>query len=294
MQRPGSLNSDLIPHTIRDAMSFARSLGVSYLWIDAVCIIQDDEEDKAIQLANISNVYRHAIFTVAVGDGRDVNAGIPGVRVPRSSRQIEVPLPKTGKGAPKSLLTTLTPRREFYMPVTETCVWSTRAWTLQEHALSRRAIVFMDQQIFWHCSQARWAEETHSESSLGKPSWVNMQDISMLNTFDQNTDLWRTLEILIRNFKVRNLTHPGDAHDAFSGILDAMERRTGDTFLWGMSTSVFEVCLCWLPYGPYPPARRSCLTSRKVTCLKRRVPFPSWSWLGWGGHHQAIKHDKDR
>lgn len=285
MQQPGSLSSDLVPHTIRDAMTFAASLGVFYIWIDAVCIIQDDDEDKEIQLGNISSVYRYALFTVAVADGRSVNAGLPGVRVPRVSRQIEVSLPNTGKGAPKSLLTTLTPRQESYLPVTEQCVWSTRAWTLQEHALSRRVIVFMDQQIFWHCSQARLSEETHSESSLGKPSWLSMQDVSMLNTFDQHTDLWRMLQILIRNFFIRNLTRPGDAHDAFSGILDEMEIRTGETFLWGIRNSDFEHGLCWLPFSPYPPARRSCLTSRKVTSLKRQVLFPSWSWLGWGGHH---------
>lgn len=299
MQQPGSLDSDLTPSTIRDAMSFAGSLGVLYIWVDAVCIIQDDEEDRAIQLANITDVYRCALFTIAAGDGRSVNAGLPGVRVPRTAKQIEVPLPKTGNGAPQSLLTTLTPRGEFYLPVTHDCVWSTRAWTLQEHALSRRVIVFMDQQIFWQCSEASWAEETHSESGLGRPLWVSMRDTPMLNTLDNhsdpwNSDMWRMYDVLIRNFKMRDLTHAGDAHDAFAGVLDELGRRTGETFLWGMRTSIFERSLCWFPYRPYPPARRSCLTSRKVTSLKQQVPFPSWSWLGWGGHHVPTAHDKDK
>lgn len=111
-------------------MSFAACLSMFFIWIDSVYIIQDDDEDRTIQLTNIRNVYRFAIFIVAVADGRSVNAGLPGVRVPRTFRQIEVPLPKTSKGAPQSLLTTLTSRREFYLPVTDNYVWSTRAWTL--------------------------------------------------------------------------------------------------------------------------------------------------------------------
>lgn len=294
MQKPKSLNSDKVPRTLWDAILFTRDLDIAFLWIDALCIVQDDDEDKAIQLDRMSDIYRQATVTIAVGHSQSADTGIPGIRVSRQAEQTEVLLPQTHGGAHMSLLTTLSPRREYYLPATDDCIWGTRAWILQEHALSRRVVFFRDQQVLWLCACARWSEETHSETTLARTSWRSMQETSMLNTKEQYTDLWRTFEILIRNFKMRQMSYLGDALDAFSGILAELERRTGEKFLWGMATSSFEQCLCWKPYTIYPPFRRTCLTSRKMTSLSCRVPFPSWSWLGWGGLHEAIMYGNER
>lgn len=288
MLYPGALERGKIPRTISDAIHFTASLDVPFLWVDSLCILQDDELDKTAQISHMSDVYRDALFTIVAAEGHNADAGLPGVTMPRTARQFEVPLPQGDSVAHKNLLTTLSPRKEFYMSPTDMCTWGRRGWTLQEHALSRRCIFFMDHQILWHCHQSRWLEEVHSETRLAKVNWASMMEVSMVTKLEDKTDLWRTFEVLIRNFKLRTLTHEGDAYDAFSGILAEMKRRTGESFLWGMPVSTFEHALCWKPYSPYTPARRSSLTTREVTTLGKRVSFPSWSWLGWGGHHEAI------
>lgn len=288
MLHTGALERGKVSETISDAIDFTASLDIPYLWVDSFCILQNDDTDKAAQIGHMSDVYRDAIFTIVAAEGHHADAGLPGVTKPRTARQVEVALPRSASVAHKSLLTTLTPRKEFYLSPTDTSIWGSRSRTLQEHALSRRCVIFMDQQVMWHCHESRWLEEVHSKTRLAKVKWMSMMEANMVTKVDNTSDLWRTFEVLVRNFKLRTLTHEGDAYDAFSGILAEMRRRTGESFLWGMPVSTFEHSLCWLPYAPYTPARRTCLTRRKVTTLKTNVSFPSWSWFGWGSHHQAV------
>lgn len=77
-----------IPWTIRDAICLTRRLGERYLWVDALCIIQDDGENKSDAIANMDAVYNHALVTIVASSGTDANAGLPGVRPgTRKSRQ---------------------------------------------------------------------------------------------------------------------------------------------------------------------------------------------------------------
>jgi len=68
------------PVTIQDAIILTRHLGERHLWVDALCIIQDDDDIKANEIANMDAIYNHALLTIIAGSGVDANAGLPGVR----------------------------------------------------------------------------------------------------------------------------------------------------------------------------------------------------------------------
>ena len=53
-----------LPRTIRDAMLLVRLLGIGYLWVDSLCIVQDDEEHKSKQIANMGKIYQEACFVI--------------------------------------------------------------------------------------------------------------------------------------------------------------------------------------------------------------------------------------
>lgn len=81
LRSPSSLiSSSHVPQTIRDAIVLVRKVGLRYLWVDSLCVIQDDPQDMANQLQQMGEVYTHSYFTIFAISGHDVEYGLPGVR----------------------------------------------------------------------------------------------------------------------------------------------------------------------------------------------------------------------
>lgn len=288
MQKDGALED--LPRTLADALAFTASLRLRFLWIDALCITQDSDDDKAIQIGNMSRIYSYSVLTIIAATGVTADAGLPGITKPRSSMQFEVPVPVPAGDIPESLVTTVTrlPHEEANF-LTDT-IWSTRGWTFQEREMAKRVIVFTDQQVYWACEATHGIEETQMESNLARCDWEQMDEPhSQMSDLTGNQagkfqpasgDFVRC----IQGYQKKNLTNQGDSLDAFSAILQGVEERTGEKFLWGLPRSIFDTAIWWdgsLDDGLI--SRRTCLTTRKMTSLKQRVPFPSWTWVGWQG-----------
>lgn len=86
---PGGLNriGETIPKTIADAISLVKLLGERYLWVDALCIVQDDNASKQSMIDRMHIVYQNAFLTVIAATGADANAGLPGVSSHRKADQ---------------------------------------------------------------------------------------------------------------------------------------------------------------------------------------------------------------
>lgn len=80
-QQPGALDArmDQIPQTIRNTMKVVKGLGERYLWVDCLCIVQDDEAQRKTQLAQMAATYGSALLTVVAVASPDVNSPLPGV-----------------------------------------------------------------------------------------------------------------------------------------------------------------------------------------------------------------------
>jgi len=72
-----------LPMTFQDAIILARNLGVSYLWIDALCIIQDSKSDWALESAEMSRIYSCSLLTIAASSARDSETEFLYQRVPQ-------------------------------------------------------------------------------------------------------------------------------------------------------------------------------------------------------------------
>lgn len=70
---------DLIPKTIRDAIDLVNMIGERYLWVDSLCLIQDDEEDMLDGINHMDLVYQCSVCTIIASHGEHCNAGLPGV-----------------------------------------------------------------------------------------------------------------------------------------------------------------------------------------------------------------------
>jgi hypothetical protein len=84
LSKKGSLESDYyqqIPKVIRDAITITQDLDETYLWVDALCICQDDPWWKASQIAMMNQIYKGAVLTVVALDAGDASSKLPGVGI---------------------------------------------------------------------------------------------------------------------------------------------------------------------------------------------------------------------
>lgn len=68
-----------LPKTITDAMDLVKLIGEQYLWVDCLCLIQDDDDDMLDGISHMDLVYQCAILTIIAMHGEDANAGLPGI-----------------------------------------------------------------------------------------------------------------------------------------------------------------------------------------------------------------------
>ncbi|PMD13651.1 HET-domain-containing protein [Hyaloscypha hepaticicola] len=258
-----SEGNQCIPKTIRDAITLVHELGENYVWIDALCIQQDDKFDIESQIPYMGRIYSGAKCTIVAGSGSDAWAGLTGAGhtpEPRSNKQYCA----TIQGL---RLVTI---QQHYQNWRNRSVWDTRGWTLQEKALSKKSMIFADDQVFFHCQRALWYEDTILENMDTNIVFRN-RDIDHYNA----GSVFTSYEALVIHFTSRSFGFQGDVLHAFRGLESLLQHRWippggvsfSSGFVWGLPESVFDWGLGWtFPYH-LPDRRRSI--------------FPSWSWAGW-------------
>lgn len=66
---------EALSKSIRDAIVITCDLGFRYLWVGALCIVQDDVDDKISEINNMGLVYRKATLTIAVAYSDSASEG---------------------------------------------------------------------------------------------------------------------------------------------------------------------------------------------------------------------------
>ncbi|KXS96748.1 hypothetical protein AC578_9023 [Pseudocercospora eumusae] len=180
LARPGALEDQKPSKSITDAMDLLLGLrtGITYLWVDAICIVQDSDEDKALHIGRMGRIYAAADFTIVVASGEDADAGLPGLRegtrsIDQSAVEVIAPGARTysDKGLKfhqygLSIMDTLTPLWDEDDDFWTTEKYATRGWTMQERVLSRRKLIFTKEQVYWQCATASYCEESVMEPDI--------------------------------------------------------------------------------------------------------------------------------
>lgn len=136
-----------LPQTVRDAVTVARRLGFRYLWIDALCIIQDDPQDKTHEISQMANIYNFATVTIAAARASKISDGFlgPWTKSPDGCRvPFQCPHGTLGE---VEILAPPPPTDETLEPLNQ------RAWTFQERLLSPRSI-FGQREVMWLCQSS--------------------------------------------------------------------------------------------------------------------------------------------
>ena len=274
----GSLKRTRLPRTIKDAIRLTKELGERYLWVDAFCIIQDDETDMAYQTGQMDLIYSRAFLTIVAGTGNSCEAGLP--HLYGRSRVVSVDHARFSENLSLSLMY----YNEMWDDPIKPCHWRHRGWTYQELLLSRRAVLFFKDQVYWKCECSFWKESVHME-----PSGPN--ELECFETWATTFDEFRPIvgpkfcldqyEKLMRGYRYeRGLTYLEDIGRAFSGIQKRIEFVSGIAFHWGLPRVPFDKAL-ELVSSTSDSYRYICCRSAGADGSFYETPIPTWSWMAW-------------
>jgi hypothetical protein len=251
-----------IPIVIKDAMEVVKGLGEDYLWVDALCIVQDDEFLE--QISRMDTIYRQAILTIFAIAGNDSNTGLPGVRPnSRSLRQAC----QNVQGM------TLATKLADLSPILEKSRWGSRAWTFQEQIFSRRCLYFTEHQVYFQCQSGTRREDVLNEY-LGSPGAENPLERETWATDSAYSPVFNIYADLVKIYTRKELSYQSDILNAFTGIISAMQERFGWRFLSALPVTSLDLALLWRPMASSSPRFPFTQGSGKTSL----GPFPSWCW----------------
>ncbi|OAL56187.1 HET-domain-containing protein [Pyrenochaeta sp. DS3sAY3a] len=143
--------------TIRDSVVVTRALGLRYLWVDSMCIIQDDSDDWARESATMSKVYGLSTCTIAAANSGSGSSGCFANRNQYRVRPCRVPNPFKTDSKYSFFI-----RSQYLHNIHDRGVrgslWYNRGWVFQERTLSPRLLIFCGTQILWACEGMQAAE----------------------------------------------------------------------------------------------------------------------------------------
>ncbi|CAF9938868.1 hypothetical protein IMSHALPRED_001121 [Imshaugia aleurites] len=263
-----------VPETIRNAMRVVEVIQERYLWVDCLCILQDDESTRQVQLNNMSAIYAKACVTIIAAQGPDAQYGLRGFKGISQPRKLDQEVWSLTKG--EKLI-----ECQFSEPdtVEKDSPWYNRCWTFQEYLYSRRRIIFEADTVRWECDHAVWYEDVYeTDASLKKVplrkhwTYISRQQFHLAVAFPNLSGYGE----LVRAYNSKKLTHPEDALAAFAGVTTEFSRIYDGGFNCGLPEMFFDVALLWQPWRNIE--RRISSGARSTnSCL------PSWSWAGWHG-----------
>lgn len=265
--RDGALADDRedLPNTIRDAILVTKEFGCPYLWVDALCILQDDERSKMAQIDQMGQIYAHAALTIVAASGKTAWSGLPGLRT--NSRTYQSVKEQVGGVN----LATRWPRQDYAAAITRG-PWVRRAWTLQEHILSSRRIIFTAHELLFECEHGVWSEGLHVSDANLYPDTVLHIRSKWKHTVKPSASLspLQRYNFLMQAASSRALGYQEDRLNCIQGLLNTFRKDLSNGFFWGMPLAVLDSSLLFhtgpLTYS-YPGLRRD--------------GFPSWCWAGW-------------
>ncbi|KAK5654255.1 hypothetical protein OQA88_7430 [Cercophora sp. LCS_1] len=263
-----------LPQTIKDAVAVMQSLGMTYLWIDALCILQDDADDKLNEIANMAGVYERAHITVSAARSAAVGEGFLQPRHVAEEKLFQLPYVRKDGTVGSVVLVFGWPTTSITEPI------DLRGWTYQESALARRTLEYGTHQLRWRCRQQGHPDHHHggqvvdgwtllerkssntvisNDAVLTKPSKPSVS--SPGNAFGP-ASTWKTI---VQEYTARLLTDPRDKLLAISAVARKYQGLVdNDEYVAGLWRKDMANLLLWQGDAKLPPSPE--------------YLAPSWSW----------------
>jgi hypothetical protein len=278
-----------IPAVIKDAIKFVIGCEERYLWVDSLCIVQDDKSKKYAQIQQMGAIYNSAIATLVAGTGESANAPLAGIRpstrIPETLRpkyhevylvepgvqdRISFRRPR-GNDSYEHLGRQVRAQQCDLLDRLSKSTYNSRAWTYQERLLSRRCLYFLENMVYFSCrktinAENKFAPFTHDTAQIRPLTLFSADPIFSGNPSQFHRTLFAIYARVVKEYTTKKLSYERDVMDAFSGIMAAMSKICGWRFLEGLPESLLDFALLWTP------------NVHSASRLGSDRRFPSWSW----------------
>lgn len=291
------LDYDALPQTFKDAVDVTRWLGIRYLWIDSLCIIQDNHRDWEVESAKMATFYEAATFTLAASAAPNGDYGLFGSRRALEPTYIPPKLPAAESGSRERCGTGYV----VFFEDSRTNPLQRRAWVLQEQVLSRRILSFEKKSVTWACAEARAGMNDggsfdeglgmmlqgpvllsdpgphcrvglRNSGTMGRRGLIDPSLSSRFEEFSLS-GLWY---LLIQDYSRKQLTFLSDKLPALAGLAQLYQgTMKEDKFLAGLWLSDILIGLMWRHIASDAEKSRG--------RPKELEKMPSWSWVSVSG-----------
>jgi len=271
-----------LPQTFQDAITVARGLGIRFLWIDALCIIQPsahgDDTNWKREGPRMWLVYQNAICTISATCSEQPNDGF----LHKVGIDYNPPCSISGKitsgmREPLVIPTDISP---WYASVVLSNL-NRRGWVAQERLLSRRILHFSEEGVFWEC-QGSESDDPDNDSDTNEEI---SRELEIGDDFDQHHASFMVLGrwlAFIELYSLSEFTLQTDRLIALSSIARCVPtRRFGQAYYAGIWGSHLSRCLSW-------KSRTPCSVKTREECL---TVAPSWSWASVAGGIEYCTRD---
>lgn len=247
-----------LPKTFQDAVRITRRIGKKFLWIDSLCIVQDDRREWESEALNMAAIYHNSFLTIAAASSVNCEGGCGlepwriGIIQGRSTMDPNA----TYQMKLKRLQTS---QRDEKLPLP----LNTRGWTTQEWYLSPRTLYTTNQHIFWACGVHRDQEDCDRNLATEMVS-VSKKIIDHKSPRFQE-HLAQQWDSIIKNYSNRVFTHQADKIPAFAGIIQFHAAERKDDHVLGFWKKELPYSLGWWGSG---------------IRQRSKIPgIPTWSWF---------------
>ncbi|KAK8223351.1 heterokaryon incompatibility protein-domain-containing protein [Phyllosticta capitalensis] len=244
-----------LPKSIHDAVLIARHLGLRYLWVDSLCICQDDVDDWAQQSAYMNDIYSNSRLVIAATHAADKSDGCFNQREQRPTALINCP------GLENVYAQMLFPGHENGFASFDSEPLSQRGWALQERVLARRILHYNTRQMYFECDHGVVGEDgCGSDSRYCSEQGLDAQP-------SKDFHLWNSI---LEAYGPRKLSKRTDKLPAMSGLASLFKKRFQAEYIAGLWSHKLISGLAWQGLGGEKPS------SPEYT-------GPSWSWASFDG-----------
>ncbi|KAI1011804.1 hypothetical protein LB503_004835, partial [Fusarium chuoi] len=275
----------ILPQRYIDVVSICRAIPIRHIWIDSLCIVQnDDGSDFRHEAPLMMDFYRYSFLTLmicwnvsnstvfrncsprSISRPKPVSYCQPAYE--RDSEEVAIPQKTYAFVEPRNIT-------EYRTDIINAPI-NKRAWVVQERCLSKRILCLGNDQLWWECGGGPVgsfvANETCPQSGF---SWRDRETLQTLSSKD-STLSW---SLILERYTRCQLTYEQDRFIGISGLAKTFANLTGRTYFAGIWLETWMHGLLW----ESDEARHRVDRKKSVLAKPQTMTAPSWSWLSYSG-----------